>query len=50
MVAIIGPNGIYYAITFGAFVVVSAGRNWDRLASAVHRWDLKLVDAEEKSL
>ena len=37
---IVGPDGISYANTVGAFGVVSAGRNWDRLASASHRWDM----------
>ena len=35
-VSIMGPNDLFYANTVGAFGVVSAGRNWDRLASAAH--------------
>ena len=46
LVSIVGPNGLYYANTVGTSGVVSAGQNWDRLASAVHRWALKLADAE----
>ena len=42
-----GPNGLFYANTVGAGGAVSAGQNWDRLASAVHRWGLKLVDNDE---
>ena len=37
LVSIVGPNGLFYANTVGAFGVVSADRNWDRLASASHR-------------
>ena len=44
LVSIMGPGGLLYANTVGTFGVVSAGQNWDRLASAVRRWDLKLVD------
>ena len=44
LVSIMGPNGCLYANTVGAFVAVSAGRNWDRLASAFRRRALKLVD------
>ena len=47
LVSIMWPNGLFYANTAGAFGVVSAGRNWDRIASAVRRWDLKLVDTKE---
>ena len=43
LVSIMGPNGLFYANTVGTAGVVSAGRNWDRLASAVRRWGLKLV-------
>ena len=46
IVSIMGPDGLYYAYTVDAFGVVSAGQNWDRLASAVHRRALKLVDAK----
>ena len=44
LVAIVGPDGLFYANTVGAFGAASAGRNWDRLASAVHMWGLKLVE------
>ena len=47
LVPTMGPNGLYYANTVGAFGVASAGQNRGRLASAVHRRDLKLVDAKE---
>ena len=47
LVSILGPNGMYYANTVGTFGVVSAGQNWDRLASAVHRWGLKLLGKEK---
>ena len=40
LVATVGRDGMFYANTAGAFGVVSAGQNWDRLASAVHRWAL----------
>ena len=30
--------------------MVSAGQNWDRLASAVHRWGLKLLGKEKVCL
>ena len=43
LVLTMGPNGMYRANTVGTFGVVSAGRNWGRLASASHRWGLKLV-------
>ena len=43
LVAISGPNGLFYANAVGAFGVVSASQNWDRIASATHRWALKLV-------
>ena len=46
-VSIMGPNGLYYANTVGASGAVSAGQNWDRLAIAFHRRDLKLVGAKE---
>ena len=42
-----GPNGTYYANTVGTFGAVSAGQSWDRLASAVHRWGLKLLGKEK---
>ena len=38
---------MYYANTVGTFGVVSAGQNWDSLASAVRRWGLKLVGGEK---
>ena len=47
LVSIMGRSGLYYANTVGAFGVVSACQNLDRLASAVHRRALKLVDAKE---
>ena len=50
LVSIVGPNGLFYANAVGAFGAGSAGRNWDSLASAVHRWALKLVDNNEFSL
>ena len=49
LVSTVGPNGLFYAHAIGAFGVVSAGRNWDRLASAAHRWTLKLVANNEFS-
>ena len=45
-----GPNGSFYANTVGAFGVVSAGQNWDRPASAVRRWALKLVGGKKVTL
>ena len=47
LVSIAGPICLFYANTAGNFGVVSAGQNWDRLASAAHRWALKLVDEKE---
>ena len=47
LVSIMGPGGKFYANTVGTVGVVSAGQNWDRLASAVRRWDLKLVEKKE---
>ena len=47
LVSIMGPGGMYYANTVGTFGVVSAGQNWDRLASAAHRWGLKLLGQEK---
>ena len=47
LVSIMDPNGMYYANTVGTFGVVSAGKNWDRLASAVHRWGLKLFGGDK---
>ena len=47
LVSIMGPDGLFYANTVGAFGAASAGQNWDRLASAVHRWALKLTEAKE---
>ena len=44
LVSIMGPDGLFYANAVGTFGAVSACRNWDRLASAFHRWALKLVD------
>ena len=46
-VSITGADGLFYANAVGTFGVVSAGGNWDRLASAVHRRALKLGDAKE---
>ena len=43
LVSIMGPIELLYANTVGASGVVSDGRNWDRLASAVRRWPLELV-------
>ena len=40
---IIAPIGIFYSNTVGASGVSSAGRNWDRQASAAHRWAPALV-------
>ena len=45
-----GPDGLFYANTVDAFGAVSAGQNWGRLESAVHRWALKSVDAKEVSI
>ena len=45
LVSTVGPDGLFCANTVGAFGVVSAGQNLDRLVSAGHRWDLKLGDA-----
>ena len=50
LVSIMGPDGKFYANTVGTFGVVSAGQNWDRLASAVRRSDLKLVDKKKAYL
>ena len=47
LVSIMGTEGNFYANAVGTFGVVSAGQNWGRLASAVHRWDLKLVGEEK---
>ena len=47
IVSIMGPGGKFYANTVGTFGVVSAGQNWDRLASAAHRWALKLVGEQK---
>ena len=44
LVSIMGTNGMFYANTVGAFGVVSAGRNWGRLASAAHRRASELID------
>ena len=49
LVSIMGHDGMFYANTVGASGVVSAGQNWDRLASAARRLALKLV-GEEKSI
>ena len=38
-----GTSGKFYANTVGTFGIVSACRNWGRLASAGQRWALKLV-------
>ena len=50
LVSTMGPNGLFYANTVGTFGVVSAGRNWDRLASAAHRRELKSVGAKKAFL
>ena len=42
--SIVGQEGRFYANTVGAFGAVSARGDWGRLASAAHRWDLKLVE------
>ena len=47
LVSIMGPGGNFYANTVGTFGFVSDGHNWDRLASAANRWDLKLVGGEK---
>ena len=47
LVSIMGPDGKFYANTVGTFGVVSAGQNWDRLASAVRRWALKLFEKKK---
>ena len=44
LVSIVGPNSLYFANTVGEFGSVSVGRNWDRLPSASHWWDLKLAE------
>ena len=49
-VSLTGAGGIFYAKTVGTFGMVSAGQNWGRLASAVHRRALKLVDGRKVSL
>ena len=41
------PSGLFYANAVGAFGVVYDGENWDRLASDVHRWALKLVGGND---
>ena len=38
-----GPNGLFYVKAVGDFGVVSAGRNWDRLAITSRRRELSLV-------
>ena len=45
-----GAGGLYCANTVGAFGVVSAGQNWDRLAIAARRWELNSVGAKEVSI
>ena len=47
MVATVGPNGLFCANTVGDLGSVSAAKNWDRLASAVRRWALKMVENNE---
>ena len=47
LVSIMGPNGLFYANAVGAFGSVSVGRNWGQLASAAHRWAIKLVERNE---
>ena len=44
LVPIVAPNGLFYSHAVGAFGVVFDGGDWDRLAIAVHRWELKLVE------
>ena len=41
--SIMERGGSFYDNTVAAFGVASACQNWDRLASADHRWELKLV-------
>ena len=41
LVSIVGNNGLLYANAVGTFGVVSAGRNWGRLACAATRWGSK---------
>ena len=48
LVSIMGSDGNFYADAVGTFGVVSADRNWGRLASAAHGWALKL-DGGRKS-
>ena len=50
LVSIMGPKGLFYANTVGTFGVDSDGQNWGRLASAAHRWPLKLVGKRKVSL
>ena len=47
LVSIMGHRGLFYANAVGNFGAVAAGKNWDRLASAVHRRALKLVGANK---
>ena len=47
LVSIVGPDGLFYANAFGIIGVAPAGRNWDRLAGAAHRWALRLVENNE---
>ena len=50
LVSIMWENGFFYANTVGTSGVVSAGRNWDRLAIAVRRWALKFVGKQKSIL
>ena len=47
LVSIMGADDFFYANTVGTFGAVSTGQNWGRLASAVRRWALKLVDKQK---
>ena len=47
LVSTMWPNGLFHANAVGALGVVSDGENWGRLASAVHRWALKLVEKND---
>ena len=50
LVSTMGPNDLFYSNTVGSFGVVSAGQNWGRLARAIQRGALKLVDKQKVSL
>ena len=47
LVSTMGPNDSFYANTVGAQGVASACQNWGRLASAVHRRPIKIVDKQK---